>query len=184
MTKEDALEVLQASYKELFVAYYEGMQTFNGVIKGISPELRTRCESTLLNAFVLERFKRHFPERCNIGRYGRVLFRWDGVTMLVKKLSKKGKPSYIPTILSDGITSQLQMPLFDCEEAKRDAILFFGYTKDKQGRYVDPRIVLFDGDVKWTAYAEDIADVARVPAQADIAEVEVRLKRTERKKAE
>ena len=93
--------------------------------------------------------------------------------MLIKKLNKNSKPSYIPTILSDAITTQMQAPLFDSDEAKEDAILLFGYTKNSHGELLNPRIVYYDNEVKWIA---DLDDVRTKPAAERTAEPVVRLR--------
>lgn len=155
ISKEDALEVLRGYYQELFVAYYEGLDDYNKRIDVFSPSVRTRLDAPMLNACIADSFISHFPDHYEIGKYGRILFRWEGITMLIKKLDKGSKPSYIPTLLSDGIMNQLQIPLFNDEEARQDALLMFGYTKDGHGQLVNPRIVLYDGDVKWIASRDD-----------------------------
>lgn len=95
---------------------------------------------------------------------------------------KNSKPSYIPTMLSDAITTQQQVSLFDCEEAKEDAILLFGYTKNGQGELLNPRIVYYDNEVKWIA---DLDDVVTKPAEQPTDEPKVRLRQENiNKKAE
>lgn len=182
ITKKDMLEVLQDCYQEMFLAYYEGIARYNEDIQTYIPEARTRLESAILNSRLTESFIKHFPSQWWKGRYGRIIFRWQGISLLIKKLNLNGKPSYIPTRLSDGIINQLQIPLFDCDEAKEDTILFFGYTKDKSGQLINPRIVLFDDGVQWVADASDIQtrQVAQPVQQAN-----VRLKKSKvNKKAE
>ena len=99
--------------------------------------------------------------------------------MLIKKLDKNSHPSYIPTILSDAITNQMQIPLFDCDEAKEDTILFFGYTKLGNGELVSPRIVFYDGEVQWIA---DMDDIITKPAAKPIEKPNVRLRQVGKKK--
>lgn len=182
ISKEDALEVLKGHYEELFLAYYEGLGFYNEEINKYPPEVRTRLDAPMLNSSIAAKFTQHFPDRWTVGKYGRVLFRWEGITMLIKKLNKHSKPSYIPTLLSEAIENQLQVPLFDDEEAKRDCVLFFGYTKDRHGELVNPRIVLYDDGVQWVA---DQAEAKAKPTpQAETGDVVVRLKQIGIKKAE
>ncbi len=102
--------------------------------------------------------------------------------MLIKKLNKNSKPSYIPTLLSDAITNQQQISLFDDEEAKQDAILLFGYTRNSNGELLNPRIVYYDNEVKWIA---DIGDIVTRPLAQQTDEPTVRLRQENiNKKAE
>lgn len=182
LTKEDALNVLKDNFKELFLAYNGGLEHYNYVISGIRPEARVRIESGILNACVAQSFMEYFPDRWSKGKYGRIIFRWEGISMLIKKLNKNSKPSYIPTLLSDAITSQQQVSLFDCDEAKEDSILLFGYTKNNHGELQNPRIVYYDNDVKWIA---DINDAITKPISQPVDEPIVRLRQENiNKKAE
>lgn len=156
ISKEDALDVLQDNFQELFVAYNDGLEYYNNLIAMLRPEVRVRIDSGVLNASIAQSFMEHFPDKWTIGKYGRIIFRWEGISMLIKKLNKNSKPSYIPTILSEAITTQQQAPLFDSDEAKEDAVLLFGYTKNHQGELLDPRIVYYDNEVKWIADLEDV----------------------------
>lgn len=173
ISKEDALEVLKDNFQELFMAYYDGLEHYNAIIKEYRPEVRVRIDTGNLNASVAQSFMEHFPDKWTIGRYGRIIFRWEGISLLIKKLNKNSKPSYIPTILSDAITTQMQAPLFDSDEAKEDAILLFGYTKNSHGELLNPRIVYYDNEVKWIA---DLDDVRTKPAAERTAEPVVRLR--------
>lgn len=177
ISKKDMLDVLKESYQQLFAAYYEGLARYNEDIQTFIPEARVRLEAALLNSRLTESFIKHFPDRWWQGRYGRIIFRWNGVSLIIKKLKANSSPSYIPTRLSDGIINQQQLPLFSSkEDGIDDSILLFGYTKDRLGQLVNPRIVLYDGGVQWIADAEDIK--TRQVAQP-IAKVEVRLKKKE-----
>lgn len=178
ISKKDALEVLNDNFQELFVAYHDGLEHYNVVIQELRPEVRVRIDSGILNACRAQSFMEHFPDKWTVGKYGRIIFRWEGISMLIKKLNKNSKPSYIPTILSDAITTQQQISLFDCDEAKEDAILLFGYTKNSHGELLNPRIVYYDSEVKWIA---DLDDVVTKP----VAEPMVRLRQENiNKKAE
>lgn len=182
ISKKDALEVLNKNFQELFVAYYDGLEHYNVVIQELRPEVRVRIDSGILNACIAQSFMEHFPDKWTLGKYGRIIFRWEGISMLIKKLNKNSKPSYIPTILSDAITTQQQIPLFDCDEAKEDAILLFGYTKNSHGELLNPRIVYYDNEVKWIA---DLDDVVTKPAEQATEMPTVRLRQENiNKKAE
>lgn len=184
ITKNEALELLKDCYKDIFKAYYVGLANYNEEVNMTIPEARTRLVGPLLNAKITESFILAFPENWSKGKYGRIIFRWNGVLMLIKKLDKNDKPSYIPTILSDSIVNQYQQSLFPGDEGKEEPILMFGYTKDSLGQLVNPRIVLYDGGVQWTAYMEDGVDTPN--ANTGTQEIVVRLKKKEtgEKKAE
>ena len=184
ITKNEALELLKVCYKDIFKAYYVGLANYNEEVNMTIPEARTRLVGPLLNAKITESFILAFPENWSKGKYGRIIFRWNGVLMLIKKLDKNDKPSYIPTILSDSIVNQYQQSLFPGDEGKEEPILMFGYTKDSLGQLVNPRIVLYDGGVQWTAYMEDGVDTPN--ANTGTQEIVVRLKKKEtgEKKAE
>ena len=169
ISKKDALEVLKDNFQELFVAYNNGLEHYNVVIQELRPEVRVRIDSGILNACIAQSFMEHFPDEWTLGKYGRIIFRWEGISMLIKKLNKNSKPSYIPTMLSDAITTQQQVSLFDCEEAKEDAILLFGYTKNSHGELLSPRIVYYDNEVKWIA---DLDDVVTKPVAQPLEETE------------
>lgn len=184
ITKNEALELLKDCYKDIFKAYYVGLANYNEEVNMTIPEARTRLVGPLLNAKITESFILAFPENWSKGKYGRIIFRWNGVLMLIKKLDKNDKPSYIPTILSDSIVNQYQQSLFPGDEGKEEPILIFGYTKDSLGQLVNPRIVLYDGGVQWTAYMEDGVNMPN--ANTGTQEIVVRLKKKEagEKKAE
>lgn len=182
ISKKDALEVLNDNFQELFVAYNDGLEHYNIVIQELRPEVRVRIDSGILNACIAQSFMEHFPDKWTLGKYGRIIFRWEGISMLIKKLNKNSKPSYIPTMLSDAITTQQQVSLFNCDEAKEDAILLFGYTKNSHGELLNPRIVYYDSEVKWIA---DLDDVITKPVTEPTAEPMVRLRQENiNKKAE
>lgn len=183
--KEEALSLLKEYQQELFQAYWDGIERYNIEINQTIPEARVRLNSVLLNAKLTESFILHFPDRWTAGKYGRIIFRWDGLSMLIKKLNKNGKPSYIPTLLSDSIVNQLQQPLFEDDAFKEDAILIFGYTKDKDGQIVNPRIVYYDNAPLWII---DKNDLISKPASKGVLteDVDVKLKeqKDQKRKAE
>ena len=157
ISKEKALEVLSESITMMFMAYFEAVEKFNIEIQQTIPEARSRLNAVLLNAKLTESFILKFPENWIKGKYGRIIFRWDEVQMLIKKLDKNGKPSYLPTLLSDKILNQTQSELFrDDADAKAEPILIFGYSKDKFGQIQSPRIVYYKDEVKWSINKEDL----------------------------
>lgn len=182
ITKEDALAVFENCYKELFEAFDDGLAKYNQEIQQTIPEARVRLIAPLLNAKMTESFILHFPDNYSKGKYGRIIFRWDGISMLIKKLDKHGKPMYIPTLLSDAIQKQQQMSLFPNDDAAdQDAILFFGYTKTASGELVNPRIVYYNDGVEWVADAADMG-FEQTASGIKQAKPTVRLKKKEERK--
>lgn len=182
ISKEDALEVMKENFQELFIAYNDGLEHYNQIIVELRPEVRIRVDSGILNACIAQAFMEHFPDRWTQGKYGRIIFRWEKISLMIKKLNKDSKPSYIPTILSDAITNQRQAPLFDCDEAKEDTVLLFGYTKNRHGELLNPRVVFYDGEVKWIA---NLDDITTKPVEIQTTKPVVRLKQEDiNKKAE
>lgn len=183
--KESALKLLNDHIRDIFSAYNKAVDKFNAEINQTIPEARTRLWAVLLNAKLTESFIRQFPENWTKGKYGRVIFRWEEVQLLIKKLNKNSKPSYIPTLLSDSIINQEQQSLFDEDEAsKAEPILIFGYTKDSLGQIINPRIVYFNGKVEWVIDQEEFA--LRYAGKVSTEEINVSLKQKEQgeKKAE
>ena len=183
--KESALKLLNDHIRDIFSAYNNAVDKFNEEINQTIPEARTRLWAVLLNAKLTEAFIHQFPENWTKGKYGRVIFRWEEVQLLIKKLNKNSKPSYIPTILSDSIINQEQQSLFsDDEDSKEEPILIFGYTKDSLGQIINPRIVYFNGKVEWVIDQEEFA--LRYIGKVSTEEINVSLKQKEQgeKKAE
>ena len=174
--KEIALELLKEHIHGIFTAYYNAVNKFNTEIRQTIPEAWTRLWPALLNAKLTESFILQFPDNWLKGKYGRVIFRWEEVQLLIKKLDKNSKPSYIPTILSDAIVNQEQENLFkDDESAKEEPILIFGYTKDKFGQIINPRIIYYNEGVEWVINQEDI--VFKPVAKDETEEINVSLKK-------
>lgn len=182
--KESALKLLNDHIRDIFSAYNNAVDKFNVEINQTDPVARTRLWAVLLNAKLTESFIHQFPENWKKGKYGRVIFRWEEVQLLIKKLNKNSKPSYIPTILSDSIINQEQQSLFDDDSAKEEPILIFGYTKDSLGQIINPRIVYYNGKVEWVIDQEEFA--LRTAGKASTEEINVSLKQKEQgeKKAE
>lgn len=187
ISKEEAFSLLKEYYIDIFNAYYEAIDKFNIEIQQTIPEARTRLNSVLLNAKLSQSFILHFPDNWRLGKYGRIIFRWEetgnAVQLIIKKLDEDSNPSYISTLLSDAIMNQYQMSLFKEDEAKEEPILIFGYTKDKDGNIINPRIVYYDGEPKWVIDRNDIS-IEMIPySPFKSKEAEVTL-RQERKKKE
>lgn len=174
--KEDAHSVLKEYYIDLFNAYYEAIDKYNTEIRQTIPEARTRLNSVLLNAKLTESFISKFPENWNKGRYGRIVFRWEGIQMLIKKLNKDSKPSYIPTLLSDAIINQLQTSLFEDDASKEEPVLIFGYTRNRDGQLINPRIVYYVGEVNWVIDKDYIVTNPASSSSTSPEEIEIRLR--------
>nr|WP_303330415.1 hypothetical protein [Bacteroides acidifaciens] len=75
--------------------------------------------------------------------------------------------------------------MFEDDSFKEDAILIFGYTKDKDGQIVNPRIVYYDNAPIWII---DKNDIISKPAShgtlADSVDVKLKEQKDEKKKAE
>ena len=182
ISKDDALLVLKSYHHGLMEAYYEAIGRYNIEIQQTIPEARTRLNSALLNAKLTESFIIHFPDNWKKGKYGRIIFRWENIQMLIKKLNRNNRPSYIPTLLSDSIINQLQSSLFSDDDAKEEPILIFGYTKNRDGQLINPRIVYFNGDVRWVIDSNDI--ITQSTLHDEPKEIDVKLKEERKKKAE
>lgn len=173
--KESALKLLNDHIRDIFSAYNNAVDKFNEEINQTIPEARTRLWAALLNAKLTESFIHQFPGNWKKGKYGRVIFRWKEVQLLIKKLNRNSKPSYIPTMLSDSIVNQKQQSLFtDDDASKEEPILIFGYTKDAFGQIINPRIVYFNGKVEWVIGQEEFA--LRRTGTASKEEINVSLK--------
>lgn len=183
LDKKDAEELLKPYLPDMFKAYEEGLSGYNNVIRQFNPLFTKKIDSGILNSMISGSFYEVFPDNLVKARYGRVIFRWEGVQIMIKKLNQSGKPSYVPTLLSESIMNQEQASLFKGDElAQSEPLLFFGYTKDKNGEIMNPRLVYYDGEVKWTIDGTTSGLVAET-AQSE--EVEVRLKQQgEREEAE
>lgn len=178
INKESVLNLLNEYIRDIFKAYYKAVDKFNVEINQTIPEARTRLWASLLNAKLTESFIQQFPENWTKGKYGRVIFRWEEVQLLIKKLNKDNKPSYIPTLLSDSIINQEQLSLFDGDEAsKEEPVLIFGYTKNSLGQITNPRIVYFNGEVEWIIDQDEYA--LHTTSKASSEEISVVLKNKE-----
>lgn len=142
-------------------------------------------DSPLLHAKITDSFIEAFPENAIVGKYRRIIFRYVDkdrkCQLIIKKLSKSSRPSYISTRLSNTILMQGQCELFDGDEnAKREPLLIFGYTKDRYGNLTDPRIVYFDENPIWEIVPSDFA--ATLPNMDNVERIEVKPKRKQREK--
>lgn len=163
LNHDDALEALQAYKTGIFNAYKNAIERYNEEILQTIPQARTRLNSVLLNAKITESFIQEFPDEWIKGKYGRILFRFNGIQLLIKKLDKYGCPSYIPTKLSRDISLQYQTPLFDGDaDSALEPILFFGYTKGRGDILVNPRIVYYNENVKWMITEDDFITIQGV----------------------
>lgn len=184
-SKEDAVELLRQYAVQIFSAFDVALEKYNVEIQQTSPLARVRLDSQLLHAKITDSFIDTFPENTIVGKYRRIIFRYVGnnnkCQLIIKKLSKLGRPSYISTRLSNTILSQGQCELFDGDEsAKREPLLIFGYTKDRYGNLTNPRIVYFDEEPIWEIVPSDFA--ATLPNMDSVERIEVKPKRKQREK--
>ena len=154
LSKEDCLMNIGPVIPTIMRIYKECINLYNEKIQEFIPEVRTRFDAVLFNTLLAQMFIQQFPDKYRKGRYGRLIFRWDGLQMIIKKLNSKNKPSYVPTMLSDSIMNQLSLPLFEEDDAL-EPILIFGYSKDKYGTISNPRIVYYDGSPQWEINESD-----------------------------
>ncbi len=181
ITKEEAVELLRQYAELIFSAYDSALDKYNVEIRQTNPIARTRLSSALLNAKMVESFADMFPDNVTLGKYGRVLFRYERCQLIIKKLSSTSRPSYISTKLSNTILTQGQAELFDGDEnARREPLLTFGYTKDRLGNLVNPRIVYFDEEPIWEIVPSDFA--VTLPFTDNVERIEVRLKKKQRER--
>lgn len=184
-SKEDAVELLKQHAVQIFSAFDAALDKYNIEIQQTSPVARTRLDSPLLHAKITDSFIEAFPENAIVGKYRRIIFRYVDkdrkCQLIIKKLSKSSRPSYISTRLSNTILMQGQCELFDGDEnAKREPLLIFGYTKDRYGNLTDPRIVYFDENPIWEIVPSDFA--ATLPNMDNVERIEVKPKRKQREK--
>ena len=180
LTKEYCMNQLIDSLPRIFQAYSDAVDRFNVEIEQTSPEARIRLVSSLLNAKMIDSFIHHFPTNWRVGRYKRVIFRFDGIQLIIKKLNKNDKPSSIPTKFWTAITNQEQLSLFKYEEGIEEPIVIFGYTKTASDKIVNPRIVFFDGERKWKISKEDFVTKPVVINRSE--DIELRTKTQKRKR--
>lgn len=173
-TREKGLQTLKDVLIDIFTSYSEGVEKYNEDIQGKYPDMMCRLDPMLLNYHISASMRKKFPSQFRIGKYGRLIFRWEGVQMIVKKVDKNGKPSYVKTKISDTITNQLQFELFKDESGIEEPILIFGYTKDSLGCVVNPRIIFYDDGVKWQILESDLNTT---PISKDVSEdIEISVK--------
>lgn len=149
LSKEKCLESLFLYRNDISTAYNEAINNYNRELSHTIPEARTRFDSVLLHAKMVESFILHFPNNYRKGKYGRIIFRFDGVQLLIKKLNRNNRPSNVKTKLTDAILGQLQLSLFENESGVEEPIIFFGYSKDKYGFISNPRIIYYDNGLQW-----------------------------------
>lgn len=136
----------------LFRAFHNAVLKFNEEVGLTSPEDRIRgFEATYFNAKLVQCLRELFGNDLKYGKYGRVILFKNGYVCLFKKLNSRGLPMNIRTKNSVSIGNQLQGNLFNCEDDGSSPIVIFGYSKDKLGALIRPRIVYIDEErLKWT----------------------------------
>ena len=180
LSKKDCMVNIGSELPNIFRSFVEAIVKYNAEIEQTDFVARVRLESALLNAKLIESFTRNFPDNYRKGKYGRIIFRFDGCQMIIKKLSSSNKPAYIPTILSESILNQGVLPLFN-DDFSLEPILIFGFTKDKYGCISNPRIVYYDGEPQWEINESDTLTFFKLSEQTET-KIEVKIKTKERKK--
>ena len=180
LTKENCIKKIFDNLHGVFTAYSNAVDKFNMEIRQTIPEARIRLNAALLNAKMTESFIRTFPSNWRMGKYNRVIFRFDGVQLIIKKLDKMDKPSSIPTKFWTSISNQEQLSLFKDNTDIEEPILIFGYTKDRMGQIDNPRIIFYDGEKKWSITREDVK--LKPMAKEISTNVDVSVKKEKRKR--
>ena len=180
LTKGNCLKKISDNLHDVFTAYSNAVDKFNKEIRQTIPEARTRLSASLLNAKMTESFIQTFPSNWRMGKYNRVIFRFDGVQLIIKKLDKTDKPSSIPTKFWASISNQEQLSLFKDNTEIEEPILIFGYTKDRMGQIDNPRIIFYDGEKKWSITREDVK--LKPMAKKTSTNVDVSIKTEKRKR--
>lgn len=169
----------------MYRAYNKGLKHYNESIKAWQPRLRSkRFESNALNESINLALIDAFPDNWMFGKYRRFILRIEDYLIFVKKLNKYDKPMNIKTQHVNTISNQLALPLFNNEDSYTEPILFFGYSKDKQGEICSPRMVYIDENlVKWAITENDVMTINNVSKLVGInngnnetAEAEIKLK--------
>lgn len=181
LSKEKCFERIKDHWFGMYNGYYNGVIRYNEVVREMKySDIRRRVDSSILNYWISSCLRDEFPENYRKGKYGRVIFRFNGTQMLVKKLDKRSKPTYIKSMTTDAILNQNQLSLFEDEEGIEEPILFFGYTKDEFGTVSDPRIVYYDNGVQWMITENDFK-MKQIAIEQENTTVPVSLKTRERK---
>lgn len=143
----------------IFSAFYNALKKYEKEIVQTPPESRARgFEASLLNSKMIQSIQEHFPRNWKFGKYKRFTLRINGYIILFKKFNQKGLPMNIKTKSVTAISQQLSIPLFGDTTYVAEPILFFGYTKDKLGNIVNPKLVYIDEDeVKWEISRENLS---------------------------
>ncbi|WP_432411389.1 hypothetical protein [Rasiella sp. SM2506] len=143
----------------IFSAFYGALKNYEREIVQTPPESRARgFEASLLNSKMIQSIQEHFPENWKFGKYKRFTLRINGYIILFKKFNQKGLPMNIKTKSVTAISQQLSIPLFDDSTYVAEPILFFGYSKDKFGNIVNPKLVYIDEDqIKWEISRDNIS---------------------------
>ena len=88
LNKKDAEELLKPYLPDMFKAYEEGLAGYNQVIRQFNPLFIKKIDSGILNSKISESFYAAFPDNFINAKYGRVIFRWEGVQIMIKKLNQ------------------------------------------------------------------------------------------------
>lgn len=161
VSRKEASYDLKSQLIRMCKAFNKGVEHYHESIAAWQPVLRSkRFESIALNESINLALMKEFPNEWMFGKYRRFILRINGYLIFVKKLDKHDKPSNIKTKHVNTVSNQLALPLFSDEDAYTEPILFFGYSKDKQGEISSPRVVYIDEDqVKWIITENEVMTI-------------------------
>lgn len=141
-TPEGTLLDLKGYSQKLYQSFFDAVKETNATLSPFAPDIRSRVtEASMFQTCLAKQLKKNFPNDFKIGKYGRLILHLPEYICLFKKLNSKGLPMNIQTGNTEAISNQLTLSLFD---ESYEPILFFGYQKDRIGRYINPQIVYID----------------------------------------
>lgn len=159
---------LHKEFTPLFRSFDEALEKTNAVLSNFQPCHRSRTfEASTMQSSFAEAIMGNFGSKAFFGRWKRLILRTEGYCILFKKLNGKGCPMNIKTLNVQGILSQHQvLDLFADSDYNDEPILYFGYQKDRFGRFVNPQLVYIDdGKVIFKISKADVAtDLSITPA--------------------
>jgi hypothetical protein len=150
--KKHILDFFNAFEKAKFLAVEEVSLT--------PPEARVRnLPACIANSKMVQCLQERFGDRFGFGKYKRIVGKFHGYQLLIKKVRKNGMPMSISTKMTQAIMGQLLTSLFDDNKDTQDALVFFGYQTDKWGQLVAPQFICIeDSKILWRIRIDDIAE--------------------------
>ncbi len=162
---------LQKEFTLLFRSFDEALEKTNAILSNFQPCHRSRTfEASTMQSSFAEAIMGNFGRKAFFGRWKRLILRTAGYCILFKKLNGKGCPMNIRTINVQGILSQHQvLDLFAESDYNDEPILYFGYQKDRFGRFINPQLVYIDdGKVVFKISKSDvITNTTVIPLKKD-----------------